>query len=350
MKLNKTILSTTLATLLLIGCGGGSGGSNDSSNHDGTYEEPESYTLFMPKVESPNTYECTLDNSRTDMYTLKSYFSNEADCTTYANTWIENFTHEDSPTIDREQQQEGLDYINAIRANIGLVQFKHNKELEEANRLHALYLKDVHSTFGVNKTHYEDNVNYPSEYYRGDSGTDRARASGYSPISWAGEDLSFEEVNSISSIDELLTAIYHRQALLWNWVDEIGVGVGSGGGNDFHAEGQLFGLKDDNRIGFLQAISTDMVCFPYSMQGGISRAFKSNESPAPLPDIDYWTGNPISVTFNQMKVDDIELLSFKLYKTDRDDDGDGSDSADIEITNSRIMTVDMILLCFLLMC
>jgi len=337
MKLNKTILTTTLATLLLIGCGGGSGGNNDSSNNDGTYEEPESYTLFMEKSEHPNTYECTLDNARADMYTLKSYFNTEADCNEYAHTWIENFTHEDSPTIDREQQEEGLNYINAIRANIGLVKFKHNKELEEANRLHALYLKDVYDTFGVNMTHYEDNISYPSEYYRGDIGTDRAIASGY-PAMWAGGDISYGDISSISSIDGLLTAIYHRQALLWNWVDEIGVGVGRGVSRGFHAEGQFFGIKDDNRIGFLQAISPIMVCFPYSMQGGIRREFDGNESPDPLPDVSGWVGNPISVTFNQMKVDSVELLSFKLFKTDRNDDGEGSDSGDIEITNTRILT------------
>ena len=340
MKLNKTILTTTLATLLLIGCGGGSGGNDSSNEGDGTYEEPESYTLFMEKSEHPNTYECTLDSARADMYSLKSYFNNEADCNEYAHTWIANFTHEDTPTIDREQQQKGLDYINAIRANIGLVKFKHNKELEEANRLHEAYLVDIHNTFnGANTGHYEDNVNYPSEYYRGYEPIDRAIASGYSPISSWGEVMSFREKSSILSIDLLLTAIYHRQALLLNWVDEIGVGIGSGGRSGFHAEGHLFGLKSDNRVGFLQDISTDMVCFPYSMQGGIGRYFKG-ENPAPLPDIDYWTGNPISVTFNSMKVDNIELLSFKLYKTDRDDDGEGSDSADVEITNSRIMTVD----------
>jgi len=339
MKLNKTILTTTLATLLLIGCGGGSGGNDSNDNNDGTYEEPESYTLYMEKSEHPNTYECTLDSTRADMYALKSYFNNEADCTTYANTWIENFTHEDSPTIDREQQQKGLDYINAIRANIGLVQFKHNKELETATMLHEAYLVDVYDTFGVIMGHYEDNVNYPSEYYRGYEPTDRGRASGYSPMIGISEVLSYGNENSYESIDRLLGDIYHRQGLLINWIDEIGIGTYLGN-NTFHTEAHAIGLKDDNRVGFLQAISTDMVCFPYPMQGGIRLEYDGLEKPSPLPDIDYWTGNPISVTFNSMKIDDIELLSFKLFKTDRDDDGEGSDSADVEITNSRIMTVD----------
>lgn len=337
----KSLILLGATALTLLGCGGGSTTPTTTITTE-TETEPY-YNVYVPLEDKPQSYICKVASSDDEnnatlstMYRLYSIDGEEA-CESYAQTWLENFNHEDEPTINPEEQQAGLDYINTIRGYIGLPKFKHNKELEEANRLHALYLKDVYDTFGVNMTHYEDNASYPSEYYRGDSGTDRAIASNYSPAYWAGEDISFGSDTSTESIDYLLTLIYHRNALLWNWVDDIGIGVGKGEESGFHAEGQLFGIKYDNRIGFLQSISPAMVCFPFELQGGVRREYNGGETPSPLPDISGWVGNPISVAFNSYKVGSVEMTSFKLYKVENyNDETESGDET--EITNTRILT------------
>jgi len=334
----KTFILLGATALTLSGCG-----SSATSSSTDELEAKVYYDVYVPLEDKPQSYICKEESigdennaTLSTMYRLNALEGEEA-CESYAQTWLENFNHEDKPTINPEEQQAGLDYINLIREHIGLPKFKHNKELEEANRLHALYLKDVYDTFGVNMTHYEDNASYPSEYYRGDSGTDRAIASHYSPTYWAGGDISYFVNSSIESIDYLLTGIYHRQALLWNWIDDIGIGVGKGEESGFHAEGQFFGIKDDNRIGFLQTISPTMICFPFELQGGVRREFDGRETPNPLPDISGWTGNPISVTFNHYKVRSVEMTSFKLYKVENyNDETESGDET--EITNTRILT------------
>ena len=43
-------------------------------------------------------------------------------------------------SLDAKEHQSALDYLNAIRQDAGLIQFKSNKQLAKAARSHADYL------------------------------------------------------------------------------------------------------------------------------------------------------------------------------------------------------------------
>jgi len=348
MKKKPYAVAILLASLL-VGCGS-SGDSSALPDEVFSSSSTDKYSSYIPKEDKPQTFICQKNDlvSETNetlnaMYRLFSYEENLAECEVNAQAWIDDFNHEDAPTLDPDQQQSALSYLNWVRKGVGLPEFKHNRALEKATQLHALYLKDVYDNFDKkNLTHYEDNESYPSDYYRGDTPTDRAKASGYEG-KYGGDSISYYQTTSIGSIDTLLTAIYHRRAMLWNWIDEIGIGIGKGESEDFfHAEPHLMGIKDNDREAFLKAISPEIVCYPFPSEGLVAKVYDGGEIPNPLPDLQYWagynipTGNPISVTFNDTKIESVEMLSFKIFKMENFNYETGEGDA-IELNNTRLL-------------
>jgi len=306
--MKKTLSLLTLTTAILLnGCGGGGSASTDTQS---VY-----YDGFVPLMAEPSTFICAKEESE-KFYALDNnssqynvmFYSSLEECKSEMDKWVKALNQDDE--IATQEQEDALAYLNNIRANVGLPIFHNNKHLQQATLNHELYLNDVVEEYGVNTTHYEDNENYPSEYFTGRLPTDRANYAGYSGV-YAGDVISFSNDNIISSIDTLLTAIYHRKALLWNDTNEIGIG---GTQNDF-AFPHLMGKKE-NRESFLSAISTDVTLYPYNGQDNFQTTFLAHgESPDPMPDVDEDMGNPIYVGFNPYYHinSNIKMTSFKLY-------------------------------------
>lgn len=314
----KTIISI-VATLALVGCG-----SSDSSTGDnvdnGTSPSESSYSAYVPLVNNPSTYICS--TTQAEGFDVGIYATSQSECDTKAQAWLNDFNHEDTPRT--QEQVEALTWINYVRAGAGLPIFKHNAKLEQATANHENYLGDVVGTYNVDTGHYEDNSNYPSEYYTGAEGTDRAEYAGYDGY-WAGDVISYQRNGTTTtSMVELTTAIYHRQAMLWNWTNEIGIG-GVERNHSFKTQPHLMGAKEERR-NFLQALSSVAVIYPFNGQTEVETTFRG-ENPDPLPNHADGTGNPISITFNASKVSEVEMLSFKLYE----------DATNAEVTNVTYM-------------
>ena len=317
--MNRNTLVLAMAATLTIGltgCGGGGGGT--SSAPTGTL-----FHAFVPLTDNPATFQCSTAASITGMFSVGGY-NTEADCNVSAQAWLNAYNQNDAPAT--VEQQTGLDWLNTIRQNVGLPVFKHNAKLERATANHENYLDDVEDTYGVNMGHYEDNDNYPSVHYTGVYPTDRAHYEGYAGY-YAGDVISYQQNSTVwDSLDELMSAIYHRQALLWNFTHEIGIG-GVQHNYNYQSQPHLMGVKMETET-FLSAISAELVAYPYDGETDVRTVFYE-ETPDPLPDYST-TGNPISVSFNSYYVSSVTMVSFKLF----------NDDTNTEITNVRLMDAD----------
>jgi len=299
----KALLMTAL--LALNGCGGG----GSSTPSEGTNPPPPTtptkiYSVCVTKELSPQ-YTCmeTCSDSTIEISTHNELNT----CTLAGDKWLLEFNHSDTPSTN--DQKNGLTWINTIRKGVGLPEFNYNSKLELATIVHEKYLGDTADTYNVNQSHYEDNNSYPSEFYRGVQGTDRARSAGYTGY-YAGDVISYQTgATSVSSLDDLMSAIYHRQALLWNFTNEIGIGNSNHSFN-FKSQAHLMGAKSD-RDTTLRAASAKAVYYPYDGQTEVRRVFHE-ESPDPLPNTSL-SGYPISIDFNSYYVNSVEISYFKLY-------------------------------------
>jgi len=326
MKRNTLILSSMVAVALLTGCGGG-GGDDTVTTTTSTVADTElgTYSAFVPLISNPTSFECDTVTDKAGMYAVGTSYATLEECQSFADAWLEKYNMNDTPAT--EEQRDGLAYLNTIRAGVGLPEFKYNALLETATANHENYLGDVGDTYGVNMAHYEDNVNYPSVYYTGDTATDRAKYVGYDGY-YAGDVISYQSNGTVTdSLNELMSAIYHRQALLWNFTHEIGLG-GVQRNFDFKSQPHLMGVNSDTDT-FLRMVSPELVAYPYDGEQDVRVVFYG-ESPDPLPDLDDGTGNPISVSFNSAFVTSVDVTSFKLYFDDNN----------TEVTNVRILDQD----------
>ena len=233
---------------------------------------------------------------------------------------------------------KGLGYLNDIRANAGLIKFKHNTALQRAASAHAKYLI-LNQVYG----HYEKRDQIA---YTGSTPAKRVIKAGY-PSTFVMENLSINSLDQKKSVDTLFSAIYHRFVFLDFDKDEIGMGsykskkkrrknstyvynLGSEGisklcsqtfilqsGNyymkkvcedsDKMIPESLFEKKKET----VQRKNTDIVFYPYPGQNNIWPAFYK-ETPDPLPYYDV-SGYPVSVQFNPGYYKNVQLKSFRLY-------------------------------------
>ena len=241
-------------------------------------------------------------------------------------------------SLEANSKKDGLVYLNTIREQAGLIQFKTNKDLDKAALSHAKYL--IHNQ---TKSHYEKRG---KQAFTGTTPSKRVLKAGY-PTAYVMENLSINTKGYRRSIESIFSAIYHRFAFLSFDKDEIGFGhvlsnkkrkvkrsyvynIGSSGiaslckksfsmtygiyymqdvcgDNDKIIPKSLFEEKKDQ----IRRKNKDIVLYPYAEQSNIWPAFY-NESPDPLPGYKV-SGFPISVQFNPAFYKKVKLSAFRLY-------------------------------------
>lgn len=252
-------------------------------------------------------------------------------------------------TFDKRQ---ALEYLNTLRSSVHLNTLQNNTLLQTAAQNHTNYVKDTHLS-----GHYEDNATYPSEFYTGVKPFDRGIYVGYLSSHYS-ENFSSGQTDFKSSIDNLMSAIYHRYGFLNNNIDEMGIGVDETliytynmansrlnelcHGESYEDGSESYTYKvcadEDFKVKattyneashFYQKTAPDVIVWPFENQKGSMPVF-FEENPDPLPEQSV-SGYPISLEFNAYKYEDstITMKSFQLF-----------DSYDNEITNTFLMKED----------
>jgi hypothetical protein len=230
-------------------------------------------------------------------------------------------------------------YLNQIRVKAGMIEFSSNSELEAAAFNHANYLAD-----NKDMGHYES-AGTPG--FTGVTWSDRAISAGYRSKA-VSENVSGGNANSFDSIDALMSAIYHRFGFLTFDNDEVGIGIGKisftdpttnsayvykmgnkrlntlCAGPNFSGFGSYYygvcnpdinveATEFDNAKVMVQGNNPEIVLWPVDGDRSVPPAF-FEESPDPLPDYSV-SGYPISVQFNPLSFTDVNVTSFRLYRT-----------------------------------
>ncbi len=243
-----------------------------------------------------------------------------------------------SVTLEAKSSKEGLDYLNMLRNNAGLIHLKNNASLEKAASSHAKYLIRNQSN-----GHYEKRGKYS---YTGSTPSKRVIKAGY-PSRFVMENLSVNTRGEVKSIDNLFAAIYHRFVFLSFDKDEIGIGSYSIKKKRKFKHSYVYNIASssisklckrsfimENGEYYIKKICRDkekmipqtlfrekkdeirrknsaIIVYPYPKQNHVWPAFY-NESPDPLPKYKV-SGFPISVQFNPANTQNVKLQSFRLY-------------------------------------
>ncbi|QKF85722.1 CAP domain-containing protein [Campylobacter blaseri] len=221
-----------------------------------------------------------------------------------------------------------IDFLNAIRIDSGLNSLALNQKLSDSSLNHAKYLYENNS-----KSHYETENN---RYFTGISPKDRAFYVGYN--TQITENISINSINSMDSIDGLLSAIYHRFNFLDPTINEIGYGffgndknqnyvynMGNSNLNEFCQRGisdkgygkfysgyckeKDIAILESNLDRFKNLNFFDYVVYPNSDK---TKSFFSNEDPNPFPECKI-TSNPVSIEFNKQG-SLVTMVDFKIFK------------------------------------
>ncbi|AQW81343.1 SCP-like extracellular protein [Campylobacter pinnipediorum subsp. pinnipediorum] len=234
---------------------------------------------------------------------------------------------------------DGVDYINTIREDNGLGWFRANKNLEISATNHANHLLKNKDKISVSMHDEERNL----DGFTGEDVSQRAMFAGYSS-SYVVENISNNQINTRSSIDNLLSAIYHRFGFLNYSFNEIGFANVSFGdekfyvynmgnsyvnniclkGGDFKNSGyyidnvcknNIYKIKQDSfKIATIPK-SPEYIKFPYKNP---ALAYFSGEIPDPIPSCKIM-GNPISIEFNP-NIENIKMQSFKIFRDNKEID------------------------------
>jgi len=302
--MNKYIkTAASIAALLSItACGGG--GNDDS------YYEEEAETYYKTVVDtknSPNSFICLNEgnNSVKNEYIIDTYLSSKEECEKIGEKWIAGLAKV-GYTLS-VQEKDALEKINKIRYGMGIPPLGTDKILHNIAVAHEKYIEDIYSNFGVNYGHWEDNDTHPSIYYTGITPSARFEYFGYDDN--GAEVIAFDEYFIKDSIDQLMKAIYHRQALIYPRTTEIGFG----GVDDYFAYVHEVG-RDLEYEEYNMMVSPKTVKYPFDGQTDAQTTYPMHgEAPDPLPDVDHDAGNPIYVLFNDTKVGVIKNVSIELY-------------------------------------
>jgi len=247
------------------------------------------------------------------------------------------------------ETMEAGSYLNSIRASMNMQNLSENTQLQNAAQAHADYLV-------LNDESTHDEIEGHNNF-TGQRPIHRAFYAGYASAQ-VSENLSTKNYSAKSSVDGLLSAIYHRFGFLSPSIDEIGVGVtqdksessksafvylmGNSESNRLCNEGSFRGsgkyiysvckdkkhrIKEDvyfDALNYYKKSNPEIILYPYDGQEDVPPAFYE-EVPDPLPDYTV-SGFPMSIEFNDYFFKKIKVHSFKLYV-------EGGE----EITNVRLM-------------
>ena len=231
-----------------------------------------------------------------------------------------------------------LSYLNDLRTHTGLQPLHHNKALTKAAKAHAKYALRVQR--------YSHHERKSTSGFTGKTAADRAILAGYSSR-FVMENIAVNTNNTKSTVETLLSAIYHRFLFLSFDIDEIGQGDASTRKKRAIQQVHVFDMgastmgkicKEEHKIAQGTYYLTDLcqdrdkriplsryryaknslrkhnnkiILYPYVHQKDVPPAFY-NETPDPMPGYKV-SGFPISVQFNPYYYHKTKLLSFKLY-------------------------------------
>jgi len=234
------------------------------------------------------------------------------------------------------ETMEARSYLNSIREIMQMERLAENTQLKTAAQAHADYLvlndESAHGEIIGHKN------------FTGVMPVERAFHAGYNS-SQVSENLSTKNSNARTSVDGLLSAIYHRFAFLSPGIDQIGVGVTqdmkdsdksafvylmgnsvldqlctgknfSGNGKYIYEVCKVSEHRIQEKV-FRQSLqhskqnNPKIILYPYDGEEEVPPAFYS-EIPDPLPDYEV-SGFPVSVEFNDHFFKEVTLHSFKLY-------------------------------------
>ena len=212
-------------------------------------------------------------------------------------------------TPETQSKKDGFAYLNELRRGAGLKEFKYVGTIEKAAQAHTNYLNDVYARYGVDDGHYEP---HESQYKTGNTPHERKINAGWK---WnhgefytigGDETISYIGGNdTIPYIKPLLTAIYHRTAILDPQMADVGIGLKT---SDLPCCVIDFGREMD-----VAKDSTSIIVYPYSGEKDAWVYFGGREDPNPLTGTGLTTtGNPVSVEFNTAKISNVTLKSFSL--------------------------------------
>ncbi len=255
-------------------------------------------------------------------------------------------------TLHAKEDQNALGYLNSIRQDAGLIQFKPNKKLAKAAASHAKYL-----------VRQQKNGHYEKRGWGGYTGkmpSDRVLRAGYDTKAVM-ENVSVNTKTSHQSIDTLFAAIYHRFVFLNFDKDEIGIGsaftkkkrritssfVYNIGSTEiaklckkyYSKQNGFFYIQNlckdssivvpeyllQERQNEIRLKNSQVVLYPYSDAKNIPPVFYT-ENPHPLPGSRV-SGYPVSVQLNPASYTNVKLKKFRLF------DAEGK-----EITKYKVLT------------
>ena len=263
-----------------------------------------------------------------------------------------------------EDPAAAVGYVNQLRAQVGLVPFRHNALLDQSARNHAAYLS---------RNRVEGHFESPSQPgFTGAKPHERMSAVGYSTAP-VGENVSNGSTDAKHSVDGLMSAIYHRIGFLSFDMDEAGMGSAPGPQDkriyvynmgsaqaavaEFCKHPDPAGLVTVSGHFYeicpgrlkvkpevfdaLQAAGARrnprMVVWPPRDGREVPVTF-SGERPNPIPDR-AMSGYPVSIHFNPAFVKSARLTAFRLFEAGGSA-GSASGSARAEITATRILSAE----------
>jgi hypothetical protein len=189
-----------------------------------------------------------------------------------------------------------LNRINYHRYLAGTAPVALQPQISAAAQAHASYLS-LHQ----NAAHEESSG---LSGYTGQWAWNRMENQGYS-YSAAGEVISFGK-DAQGGVDALITAIYHRFALLDPGYTEAGIGDAP---HTFYTMCQVINLGRPSGVG---AATNAVAIYPAAGQGEVPTSFDSDsESPDPMPAAGL-VGYPVSIQFSGEQ--SVTLASFTLSK------------------------------------
>ena len=255
----------------------------------------------------------------------------------------------------QDEQSNGYQYLNELRERAGMISFTRNDNLETAAENHSQYLVG-NSTATLRYSGHFQNPGDP--FFTGNDASDRTGAAGYLST-LVSENVSNGQPDVFASIDDLMSAIYHRFGFLSFTMDEVGLGfvkntdidysaytynMGNAGlnslcmGSSFSGTGVFFPNLCAQDSGFrisesdknsaeqqIEGQNPYIVSWPAQGDTDVPPAFYE-ESPDPLPDFSV-SGYPVSVQFNPLAYNDVSITSFRLF----------DDTSNEEITNTRLL-------------
>ncbi len=210
-----------------------------------------------------------------------------------------------SLTNETDITQEAVTYLNQLRDGAHLIPLESSNILSQAAQNHANYLSEE-KTFG----HQETNQN--NSYYTGEWSYNRVTKLGYN-YSYIAENISLNQADVKSSIDDLFQAVYHRLGFLSFDISQIGAALSQidGYGNCFVYD---MATPSSKTILSIEEKNPPYLLWPYPNYTQAQPAFFNDEYPDPLPECrqNGSSGNPISIMFNPKKSKDINNLSLSL--------------------------------------